>query len=141
MHSKMKNQGGLIMKKLIISIWIIVSIILIGCSKQPHEHVYTVKQVASTCVDLGYDEHICSCGHKYKDNYQDVLGHQYDEWKIIQQASETEEGLKERKCNVCEYKETEIIKKSNHIHDYSITVINPTCTQQGYSEYECTCGD
>ena len=28
-----------------------------------------------------------------------------------------------------------------HVHSYSKTVKNPTCTEQGYTTYTCTCGD
>ena len=30
---------------------------------------------------------------------------------------------------------------TNHIHEYSSEVIAPTCTEQGYTTYTCSCGD
>ena len=29
----------------------------------------------------------------------------------------------------------------NHVHSYSASVTGPTCTEQGYTTYTCTCGD
>lgn len=28
-----------------------------------------------------------------------------------------------------------------HVHDYASTVVNPTCTEKGYTKYVCACGD
>ena len=32
------------------------------------------------------------------------------------------------------------VEKSPHIHAYTQTVTNPTCTEQGYTTYTCSCG-
>ena len=46
----------------------------------------------------------CSCGEKLN-----VANHTYGEWKVTKEATETEEGSRERGCAVCEYVQTEAI--------------------------------
>ena len=36
---------------------------------------------------------------------------------------------------------TNKVEEPVHIHEYSITVTPPTCTEQGYTTYTCECGD
>ena len=69
------------------------------------------------------------------------LGHTYGEWKVVKEATETEEGLKERKCNNCNELETQTIPTLSHTHTYTSVVTNPTCTTKGYTTYTCSCGD
>ena len=42
-------------------------------------------------------------------------------------------------CQVCG--EPETIPTPDHTHNYSSIVIEPTCTERGYTEYTCGCGD
>ena len=46
----------------------------------------------------------CSCGEKLN-----VANHTYGDWKVTKEATETEEGSRERGCAVCEYVQTEAI--------------------------------
>ncbi len=46
--------------------------------------------------------------------------HTYGEWTVTKEATETEDGTKERSCTVCEYKQTEVI---------SIVTGTPTVTE------------
>lgn len=48
------------------------------------------------------------------------MGHTFGEWTIVKEATETEEGLKERVCTVCGEKETEVIPK------LTVDATNPT---------------
>ena len=48
----------------------------------PHVHSYTTEVTAPTCEEQGYTEHICECGHSYRDNYVPALGHIFgDAWE------------------------------------------------------------
>ena len=69
------------------------------------------------------------------------LGHTYGEWKVVKEATETETGLKERKCNICNELETQTIPTLSHTHSYTSVATNPTCVDKGYTTYTCTCGD
>ena len=46
----------------------------------------------------------CSCGEKLN-----LATHTYGDWKVTKEATETEEGSRERTCTVCEYVQTEAI--------------------------------
>ena len=63
------------------------------------------------------------------------------QWETTKQATCTEDGLKIKKCTVCEETiETEVLTKLGH--DYKETIIAPTCTKDGYTKHVCNrCGD
>ncbi len=50
--------------------------------------------------------HGCSCGDKSEE-----AAHSFGEWTVTKEATESEDGVKERSCSVCQYKETEVIPK------------------------------
>ncbi len=107
-----------------------------------HVHTYTGKIVAPTCTEKGYTLHTCECGNYYADTYTDALTHNWSDWTVTKQATETATGVKERSCSVCKIKETESIPTAVHKHDYSIKiVVAPTCTEKGYTLRVCKCGD
>ena len=87
-----------------------------------HEHSFGAGVVtAPSCTKAGYTTYTCSsCGQSYKDNYKDALGHSY----------------KDGKCTRCGEAES----GQTHVHDYKSTVVKPTCTQPGYTNYTCSCG-
>jgi hypothetical protein len=61
----------------------------------------------------------------------------------VLEATTEAEGEREKTCVVCGNKITEPIPKLEpppHIHNYSATVIQPTCQSQGYTRYTCACG-
>ena len=70
-----------------------------------------------------------------------ALGHNFGEWKEIKPATEEEDGLKERTCARCGETEEQSIPAKTHEHKYVETVIEPTCTEKGYTLHKCACGD
>ena len=56
------------------------------------------------------------CGHT----------HEFGEWVVVKEATEAEEGLKEKTCS-CGEKQTEVIAKLEHVHNF----VNG----------ECACGE
>ena len=89
---------------------------------QTHEHDYKSTVTAPTCTSAGYTTYTCTgCGHSYKDNYKDALGHDY----------------KNGECIRCHAKDP----NHTHTHDYKSTVTKPTCTEKGYTTHTCSCGD
>lgn len=96
-------------------------------------------KVEPTCTTLGKTEGShCSVCNKVIVAQEEIpaLGHQFGEWKVVKEATCTEDGAKERKCNACDEKETEVIAKLGH--SYETKIIPPTKTQQGYIEHTCS---
>lgn len=78
--------------------------------KSDCEHTYKSVVTSPTCTERGYTTHTCSkCGDSYQDSYTDALGHSFGAWSVVQEATSTTSGLRERVCSVCQYKETETI--------------------------------
>ena len=103
-------------------------------------HSYTTKVIAPTCTERGYTLHTCTnCDNSYKDNYTNVLGHDY---KLTSQNSATctTNGEKIYTCSRCGDIKTEIINATGH--SYTTKVVDPTCTAKGYTLHTCkNCND
>ena len=66
--------------------------------------------------------------------------HTFGEWIVTKEATETEEGEKERTCSVCKYAEKEIIARLEHVHTFGewYVIIYPTETSNGEKERTCS---
>ena len=108
-----------------------------------HTHNYiTTTIVEPTCTERGYTKYTCEkCGNSYNADYEKALGHNFGEWKEIKPATEEEDGLKERTCARCGEKEEQSIPAKTHEHKFVDTVIEPTCTEKGYTIHKCKCGE
>ena len=85
----------------------------------PHTHDYKSVVTKPTCTQAGYTTYTCSCGDSYKSDYKDALGHDYQNGT----------------CTRCGEKDPD-----SHTHEYTKTVVAPTCTERGYTEHVCSCG-
>lgn len=112
-------------------------------TEPPHVHNFKVTVVAATCVDGGYMEHLCDCGERYVDNETAPAGHRFGDWTVTREATTEEEGLMERACRNCDETEQKTIEKlpDVHVHSYTEEIVAPTCDEEGYTLYTCTCGD
>ena len=111
-------------------------------AKLEHIHDYNMKIIEPTCTEQGYTLKTCKgCGKTLQSDFTDSIGHSYGDWKIVFEATEESEGLMGKTCSICGNKETKSIAKLEHIHDYNMKIIEPTCTEQGYTKYICACGD
>jgi len=61
--------------------------------------------------------------------------HTFGEWQAITAATCTEEGQEQRLCE-CGETETRTIAATGH--NYTETIVAPTCTEQGYTLHTCT---
>ena len=85
------------------------------------EHVHSFGNpvvTAPSCTEQGFTTRTCKCGETMTDTYVDALGHEY----------------KNGVCSRCGEREA-------HTHDFVETVTAPTCTEQGYTTYTCSCGE
>ena len=103
------------------------------------EHNYEDTVVKPTCTERGYTEHICKvCADSYKDDYTPALGHDHISQITKQVACETD-GEKTFTCTRCGDTYTEAIPATGH--NDIVTVVEPTCTADGYTEHKCKdCG-
>ena len=86
----------------------------------PHTHDYKSVVTKPTCTEQGYTTYTCSiCGDSYKGDYKDARGHLF----VL------------GKCLRCGEKDPD-----SHTHEYTKTVVAPTCTTRGYTEHVCSCG-
>ena len=103
------------------------------------EHDYEDTVVKPTCTERGYTEHICRvCADSYKDDYTPALGHDHISQITKQVACETD-GEKTFTYTRCGDTYTEAIPATGH--NDIVTVVEPTCTADGYTEHKCKdCG-
>lgn len=67
--------------------------------------------------------------------------HSWDDGVVTIQPTETTEGERTYTCTGCGETKTETISTLDHQHSYTSNIIAPTCTEQGYTEHTCACGD
>ncbi len=104
-------------------------------------HSYEAKVTAPTCTAQGYTTHTCgACGDSYVDTYTAALGHTWDEGQVTTEATEETTGVMTYTC-ACGETKTEVIPVKGHTHNYTASVVAPTCTAAGYTQYTCACGN
>lgn len=74
---------------------------------------------------------ICACGEKLN-----IKSHRFGSWYIEKDATETENGIRAKKCTVCGYKHTEEIAPLGHIHVFG----SEFKYDSRHHWYECSCG-
>lgn len=127
--------------------------ILVSCnnnstSNDDHTHSYVEFTISPTCTEKGYILHRCKCGKEFIDNISSSLGHNLGDWEIEKQPTETERGIKVRKCSRCSYEEKSYIPFISHTHIFNIKNIDSkyiksetTCIEKAFYYYSCSCGE
>ena len=96
----------------------------------------------ATCTEEGYtgDTYCTDCGTLLtKGEVIPAKGHDFSDWTVSKEATCTEAGQETRTCERCQETETREIPAKGH--DYKVTVVEPTCEEEGYTLHECTvCG-
>lgn len=126
--------------------------ILVSChnstSNKDHIHSYVEFIISPTCTEDGYTLCKCECGEEFKKDIVSSLGHDLGDWEIKKYPTETEEGLKIRKCSRCNYEEKCYIPFVSHTHIFNIKNIDSkyikseaTCTEKAFYYYSCGCGE
>ncbi len=106
------------------------------------EHEYTVQTVPASCLKFGYDLHTCKkCGETFKDNFTDLLGHDWNDWKQTEKPSCTKLGSESRTCKHCGLSILRSVSRTEHSWgDWKVTE-KPTASKFGLKERSCTvCG-
>ena len=93
------------------------------------------------CTQPGTEYYVCGRCKDVKLVRLPALGHDWGDWIVDQQETDQAEGLKHRICKTCGERQDAAIPKLEHIHNYLPTKVEPTCEEQGYTRYTCSCGD
>ena len=73
-------------------------------------HQFDTSVTKPTCTTDGYTTYTCNvCAYTYQDNVIPATGHQYSDWKTTKKATPDVTGTKTRKCNVCDYAQTQTV--------------------------------
>ena len=101
--------------------------------------------VGTTSIPINPTEHKYGSWKKMDDNrhgrvcqlcqHEETADHQWTQQNILHQATCTEDGELVSTCQSCGTQNKEVIPALGH--SYSSTATEPTCTEQGYTEYCC----
>ncbi|MBE6717605.1 MAG: hypothetical protein E7573_11895 [Ruminococcaceae bacterium] len=100
-----------------LSVLMLMSAFAVVSSAEDCNHLYEATNVAPTCVESGYTLYACPlCGDSYKDykNGLPSLGHNYGDWKTLQEVSCIDEGYQQRDCSRCGSSEVKTIPIIDH---------------------------
>lgn len=111
-------------------------------NEPPHQHSYTGKITKNPgCTQTGVKTYTCTCGDSYTDTVA-ATGHSFSQWTTVRPATETAEGVSQRKCGNCGKTESKSISKLPHTHSYTSKITTePTCTTHGVTTFTCACGN
>ena len=103
-------------------------------------HDYAVYGYDATCTRDGYHRYQCRrCDHIYVET-EPKTGHNWGEWIVDKEVTPGEDGLRHRFCLNCGERQDQIWASPVHEHDYKQVVVEPTCTETGYTKMVCGCG-
>ncbi|MBR4013274.1 MAG: hypothetical protein IKJ00_03170 [Clostridia bacterium] len=94
------------------------------------KHSYTSKVTPPTCAEQGYTTYTCVCGYSYKDDYTPTSAHSFE-------TAYQYNDLKHWHKATCEHTEE---KGGEENHNFTQSVVPPTCSEQGYTLHSCVCG-
>ena len=118
-------------------------------------HSYSPIVTDPSCTEAGYTTYTCTCGDTYIADEVAATGHSYGDWIYDEsyhwqacacgdvankathsggQATEDEQAI----CDTCNQPYGGTL---DHQHNYQTVVTAPTCTEDGYTTYTCSCGD
>ena len=113
-----------------------------GSRTEPTGHTFGEWQTvtAATCLHGGEMKRECEACGASETEYTDKLEHEYGETIVVTPSTCLEEGEGVRYCTDCGGSITERLPLASH--EYESETILPTCTENGYTLYECVwCGD
>ncbi|MBR1531127.1 MAG: leucine-rich repeat domain-containing protein [Eubacterium sp.] len=111
---------------------------IILCKDGTENHTFEKTSTTATCTAAGTATMTCSVCSTTKEEDEDALGHNFTNYVSDGNATCTADGTKTAECdNGCGETDTVTDEGSMTEHIYEETVIAPTCTEQGYTEYKC----
>ena len=105
-------------------------------------HEWKTEVTNATCSTDGSITDTCTKCEVVEETIIKAIGHDWGEgWVETITPTETTDGEESRTCNNCGTTETNVIPSLAHQHNFVPTVTDPTCTEQGYTTYNCACGE
>ena len=100
-------------------------------------HSYAMSVVAPTCDEEGYDWYYCDvCGHGYRENVVDALGHDWGAPMIDGGEDCTLDYTITLTCKTCGEEEVELVEAPGHKFTWTV-VKEATCQEQGEEHGVC----
>ncbi|MBQ9531405.1 MAG: leucine-rich repeat protein [Eubacterium sp.] len=108
-----------------------------------HKSLDLISVTNPTCTEQGYSTYNCSsCGQTFYDNYTETIPHSWDAGVVTTESTCSQEGVKTYTCTECSAMKTEAIPVDSSNHNYTAAVIDPSCTERGYTKHTCSlCGN
>lgn len=106
-----------------------------------HQHTEVRNVKEATCKEEGYtgDTYCTDCGEKLSSGEPTAKkAHDWDEGKVITEATCKNTGVKTYTCNNCSETKTEVIPMTDHIWDNGKVTTKPSCITPGVKTYTCT---
>ncbi len=106
---------------------------------QSGDHVFSqTAEENPTCLVPGYRELACHCGKVIKQSIPATGFHKWDDGVVTKGASDTSNGVLTVTCPICESTKLYDVAATGHTWDAGV-VVPPTCDEEGYTLYTCTC--
>ena len=107
-----------------------------------HAHEWReVSRTAPTCTAKGSVTYACSCGESRVEQLS-ATGHRYGSWKTTAQATCSEKGSRERRCQVCGHVDRESVARLPHTWGEWEIVTEATDHSSGVRRHTCeVCGE
>lgn len=106
-------------KKLFVFLLLFFVLFLSGCeivNQLMCEHDYVVlEEKEATCKEAGFIKSECTKCQNIKNETISKLSHEFTEWNIIKEATEKEDGLKQRTCLLCGELEEVILYSDSYV--------------------------
>ncbi len=96
-----------------------------------HKHSYRKSVVDATCAEKGYTEYVCDCGYSYTSNETPALGHNFGDWIVTKEPTQTEYGTMMSVCDRCGASKTGAIDKLPSDSDEAVITVNGATTSAG----------
>ena len=79
---------------------------------------------------------VCDAELSRKTQELPALGHDWDEWVVSLEPTQTEDGVQVRRCKRCGETESAVIPNQSHVHSLSAVAGKPAaCTEPGFAPY------
>lgn len=103
-----------------------------------HTHKYADETTDPTCTTGGYTVYTCTCGHSYKGDEVNALGHTWSEWAKTAEPNCTDSGSETRTCTICSEQETQSVAALGHSWSDWAETKEATCTEDGEETRACS---